>query len=205
MPATSSTTIEDINSMRKRGLASVAFFYCDFRDDKQKDRRGLLSSLLLQLCDQSDSYATVLSNFYKTNCRGTQGPTDKALAQCLKEIIRLPGQAPVYIIIDALDECPNTSDMPTPREKVLVLVEDLVNSDLPNLHLCVTSRPEPDIKVVLDRLGFHPVSIHGESGQRQDIDNYIKSFVNTNPMMQNWKVEDRQLVIDVLTQKADGM
>jgi hypothetical protein len=205
IPATSSTVIEDIDGMRKRGLASVAFFYCDFRDDEKKDRRGLLSSLLLQLCDQSDSYSTVLSNFYTTHRRGTQAPTDSALAQCLKDIIKLPGQAPVYIILDALDECPNTSAMPTPREKVLKLVEDLVSSNLPNLHMCVTSRPEPDIKFVLDPLGFHPVSIHGESGQRQDIDNYIKSFVHTDPNMQNWKAEDKQLVMDVLAKKADGM
>jgi hypothetical protein len=57
-----------------------------------------------------------------------------------------PGQAPVYLILDALDECPNTSDTPTPREKVLRLVEDLVDLQLPNLRICLTSRPEVDIK-----------------------------------------------------------
>lgn len=43
--------------MRKAGLASLAFFYCDFKDDKKKDRRvnGLLSSLLVQLCHQPES------------------------------------------------------------------------------------------------------------------------------------------------------
>jgi hypothetical protein len=191
--------------MRKLGLASIAFFYCDFRDDQKKDRRGLLSSLLLQLCDQSDSYCTILSNFYSTHRRGTQGPTDDALTQCLKDMLKLPGQAPVYIVLDALDECSSTSAMPSPREKVLTLVEDLVRSSLPNLHICVTSRPESDITVVLDPLYFHSVSIHSESGQRKDIDNYINSFVHTDPRMQHWKAEDKQLVIDVLTKKADGM
>jgi len=205
MPAPSSTIIEDINSMRKLGLASIAFFYCDFRDDQKKDRRGLLSSLLLQLCDQSDSYCTILSNFYSTHRRGTQGPTDNALTQCLKDLLKLPGQAPMYIVLDALDECSSTSAIPSPREKVLTLVEDLVKSNLPNLHICVTSRPESDITLVLDPLYFHSVSIHGESGQKQDIDNYINSFVHTDPLMQHWKAEDKQLVIDVLTKKADGM
>ncbi len=191
--------------MRKLGLASIAFFYCDFRDDQKKDRRGLLSSLLLQLCDQSDSYCTILSNFYSTHRRGTQGPTDNALTQCLKDLLKLPGQAPMYIVLDALDECSSTSAIPSPREKVLTLVEDLVKSNLPNLHICVTSRPESDITLVLDPLYFHSVSIHGESGQKQDIDNYINSFVHTDPLMQHWKAEDKQLVIDVLTKKADGM
>jgi hypothetical protein len=203
--AASSAIIEDINDMRKRGLAMLAFFYCDFRDDPKKDRRGLLSSLLLQLCDQSDSYSAILSSFYSSHRSGTQGPTDKALAQCLNEMLKSPGQAPVYIVLDALDECSNTSAAPSPREKVLMFVKDLVDSRFPNLHICVTSRPESDIKVVLDPLDFHSVSIHGERGQRQDIDDYIKSFVDTDSRMQHWKAADKQLVIDVLTKKADGM
>jgi len=187
--------------MRKRGLASLAYFYCDFRENQKKDRRGLLTSLLFQLCDQSDSYASILSKFYAANHRGTQGPSDNLLKQCLEEMLRVPDQAPVYIILDALDECPKIS----PRLRVLGLLEDLVKLGLPNLHICVTSRPEPDIKHVLDPLCSHPVSIHGEKGQRQDIDDYISSVVRTDPMMQKWSAEDRQLVIDVLVRKAEGM
>jgi len=59
----SSATIEDIRTLQKSGLASLAFFYCDFRDDEKKDRRGLLSSLLVQLGEQSDAYSTILSKF----------------------------------------------------------------------------------------------------------------------------------------------
>jgi hypothetical protein len=46
----SSAIIEDIRTLQKSGLGSLAFFYCDFRDDQKKDQRGLLSSLLVQLC-----------------------------------------------------------------------------------------------------------------------------------------------------------
>jgi hypothetical protein len=57
----SSSIIEHINAMQKSGLASLAFFYCDFREEEKKDLRGLLSSLLVQLCYQSDSYCEILS------------------------------------------------------------------------------------------------------------------------------------------------
>ena len=89
--------------MRKVGLASLAFFYCDFREDQKKDLHGMLSSLLVQLCHQSDAYCDVLSKLYLEHHSGSRQPNDDALAKCLKEMLRLPGQAPVYIILDALD------------------------------------------------------------------------------------------------------
>jgi len=201
----SSAVIQDIDAMQKSGLASLAFYYCDFREDQKKDRRGLLASILVQLCHQSDSYCDILSNFYLEHARGSQQPSDDALARCLKDLIKVPDQAPVYLILDGLDECPNTSAMPSPREKVLLLVEELVDTRLPNLRICVTSRPEPDIKAVLDPLTFRSVSLHDESGQMGDIDYYIKSVVDTDPSMRRWKAKDRQLVIDFLTKHADGM
>ena len=60
----SSTIIEDVDSMQKAGLASLAIFYCDFREDQKKDLRGLLSSILVQLCHQSDTYYDILFEFY---------------------------------------------------------------------------------------------------------------------------------------------
>ena len=191
--------------MRKAGLASLAFFYYDFREDQKRDLRGLLSSLLVQLSHQSDAYSDLLSRFYSEHTNGSRHPNDDVLAECLKDLLKLPGHAPVYLIVDALDECPNTSSIPSPRDEVLNLIEELIKSEIPNLRLCITSRPEPDIKDVLYPLVIHPVSLHNESGQKKDIEEYIESVINTNPKSKRWKVEDKRLVIDVLTRKADGM
>jgi len=191
--------------MRKSGLASLGFFYHDFRDDQKKDRRGLLSSLLVQFCHQSDSYCDILSKLYLEHTNGSQRPSDSALLRCLFEIVKVPGQAPVYLIVDALDECPNTSSMPSPREKVLNVVEELIDLQLANLRICVTSRPETDIKALLEPLAFRSVSLHDESGQMEDIENYIKSVIKKDPRNRKWKAEDKQLVIDVLVRNADGM
>jgi hypothetical protein len=203
----SSAVIEDIRILQKSGLASLAFFYCDFMDDQKKDRRELLSSLLVQLGEQSDAYSAILSEFYEAHRRGSQQShaSDSELESCLKAMLKLPGQATVHIIIEALDECPVTTGLPSPREKVLDLVEELVNFHVPNLRICVTSRPEADIVLVLEPLASSSVSLHGESGQVQDIAEYVKSIAHTNREMKRWKAEDRQLVIDVLIKKADGM
>ena len=205
MALASSTVIEEIESMQKSGLTSLAIFYYDFKEDEKKDLRGLLSSVLVQLCRQSDSYCNVLSKFYSEHKNGSKAPSDDALVRCFKSLLELPGEAPIFIIVDALDECPNTSALSSPREKILALLEDLIDLRLPHLRICVTSRPEADIKPVLQPLAFRSVSLHEERGQKEDIENYIKSVVNTNRKMQRWTAEHKQLVIDVLTERADGM
>ena len=191
--------------MQKSGLASLAFFYFDFREDQKKDLRGLLSSLLIQLCEQSDAYSAILSDFYVAHRRGSQHASDSDLIGCLRHMLKLPGQATVHIVIDALDECPITTGLPSPREKVLELVEELVDLQIMNLRICVTSRPEADIVPVLEPLAFRSVSLHSESGQVQDIAEYIRSVIHTKREMGRWKDTDKQVVIDVLTKKADGM
>ena len=201
----SSTIVEEIDAMRKSGLASLAIYYYDFREDQKKDLRGLLSSILVQLCRQSDSYCAILSKLYSEHDNGSRDAGNDSLVLYLKDLLRLPGQLPIFLIIDALDECPNESALSSPREQVLVFLENLIDSQFPNLRICITSRPEADIRIVLEPLTFRSISLHDESGQMEDIENYIKSVVNNNRKMRRWKPEHKRLVIDVLTKRADGM
>ena len=190
--------------MRKSGLASLVMFYYDFRDVQMRDLRGLLSSVLVQLCHQSDSYCAVLSQLYCEHANGSRQPSNDALVCCFNNMVILPQQAPIFLIVDALDECPNSSGLPTSRE-VLLFINNLVNSQLPNLRICVTSRPEVEITQALLPLSFRSISLHNEPGQIEDIGNYIKSIVNVDVKMRRWRAEDKQLVIEVLTDRADGM
>jgi hypothetical protein len=122
-------------------------------------------------------------------------------------MLTLPDERPIYLIMDALDECPTTSGIPSPREKVLQFVKELVNLQLPNLHICVTSRPEVDIRDVLEPLTSSRVSLHDQSGQKNDIVDYIRSVVysDSEPIMRRWKREDKDRVIETLSERADGM
>jgi len=125
--------------MQKSGLTSLVIFFYDFKEDRKKHVSGLLSSVLFQLCDQSDSYHNILSTFYSMHCNGAQSPGDNKLVQCLMDLLKCPGLQPVYLIIDALDECPSTSSLSSPCEKLLSFLEDLVKAQLPNLRICATS------------------------------------------------------------------
>lgn len=115
------------------------------------------------------------------------------------------GQATTYIIIDGIDECPNTSGFPTARERVLQLLEALVGLQLQNLRICVASRPEVDIRDALGPLASHQVCLHDESGQRRDIRDYITKVVRTDRTMSRWRAEDKELVIEILSKNSNGM
>ncbi|KAF8496201.1 hypothetical protein F5888DRAFT_415711 [Russula emetica] len=200
-----SSIIEDINALHDAGSALMAYFYFDFRDVDKQNLRNLLQSLLVQLSAQSDPCCAILSKLYSKHNRGVRKPSDRDMVECLKEMLCLEKQAPTYIIMDALDECPITSTIPSPREEVLEFVDELTGLQLPNLHICVTSQPEHDIQVVLKRLTVCPVSLHDESGQQKDIANYIASFVRSDKGMPRLGEEDKNLVIKTLSEKADGM
>jgi hypothetical protein len=202
---TSSTIIQEVKAKCDRGLALMCYFYFDFKTSAKQGIRGLLTSLLSQLCAKSDPCYHILSEMYSDNNAGSQKPGNHSLITCLKAMLELPQQPINYIILDALDECSNTSGFPTPREEVLCLLEDLVDLNLPNLRICATSRPEIDIRDVLDPLTSSQMSLHDQSGQRKDIIDYITNVVHSDRRMRKWRPEDKQLVINTLSAKADGM
>ena len=181
----------------------MAYFYFDFSDDKKRNLDNALRSLLTQLADRSDRYCDILSHVYDNN-RGST-PSTNVMITCLEEMLEQPDQGPVYIILDALDECSNTGKLPSSRKQVLDFLKRLVGLQLSNLHLCVTSRPENDIRTALK--AFPTISIQEEKGQKEDIDRYIKDVVDANPdtLMESWNIETKNMVVEALREKAGGM
>jgi hypothetical protein len=185
----------------------MAYFYFDFRDIDKQHWRHLITSLLTQLSSDSGPRCDILSRLYSKHDDGAQQPSDDTLTRCLKEMLTLPDQRPIYLIIDALDECSNALGIPSHRNRVLQLVKELIDLRLPNLHICVTSRPEVDIREVLEPLTSRRVSLHDQSGQKKDIEDYVRSVVysDSEPIMRRWRKEDKDLVIESLSERADGM
>jgi hypothetical protein len=121
-------------------------------------------------------------------------------------MLRATGDIPIYLILDGVDECPNTdgNGIQSSRDEVLAVVENLVKL---KLHLCIASRPEVDIRSSLEPLtstSTH-ISLHEESGQRKDIVNFVRAVVYSDKNMRRWRDEDKELVIETLSERADGM
>jgi hypothetical protein len=187
-------------------MASLAYFYFDFRDEEKKqDLRNFVKSLLVQLAAFSIPCCKIISSIYCTHGKGTEQPNNDVLKTCLREMLVSASDKPLYIIVDALDECPDSSGISTPRKDVLNLLEGLIQLRLPNLRICVTSRLEVDIENVLGPLADISLSLHDESGQLKDISDYVSRVVYSDNKMARWRSDQKELVVKELSNKADGM
>jgi hypothetical protein len=201
----SSAIIQHIIALCEAGQASIVYFYFDFRDKEKQNARNLVTSLIIQLAAFSNPCCDIIHRVYSAHGNGTRQPTNDVLTNCLTEMLAVVAEDPIYIVMDALDECPDHSGWPTAREEVLVVLKGLVGLHLPNLRICVTSRPEVDIKSVLNQLTIHSISLHDEGEQQQGIADYVRSTVKSDMKMREWPDEDKELVIKVLSERADGM
>jgi hypothetical protein len=197
--------IRHIENLPNSKSVFFAYFYFDFKDEGKKDSRALLSSLLDQLSNQSDQFRDILRGSYSEHQDGSKQPHNNALLRCLKDMLTMARSVPVYLVLDAIDECPNDSGdllSRSPRGKVLTVVEELDKLQLPNLRLCITSRPELDIRTCLNRLKPQEISLDDESGQNRDINAYVTFAVQS---VESWQDRDKKIVISKLTENADGM
>ncbi|EMD37408.1 hypothetical protein CERSUDRAFT_73309 [Gelatoporia subvermispora B] len=87
----------------------------------------------------------ILNSLYTRNDEGGQPPTESELIRCLKEMLQQILDYSIYIVIDALDECAG-SGTSSSRKRVLELIARIIEWRIPNMHMCLTSRPESEIK-----------------------------------------------------------
>ena len=136
MSLLSSTVIEDIKTLCEAGQGSMAYFYFDFRSTNKQSLRDLLPSLITQLSARSGPRCDILSELYSVHDNGRNQLSDGVLTKCIENMLSLPDQCPIYLIMDALDESPITSGIPSARERVLQLLKELVDLHLPKPHIC---------------------------------------------------------------------
>jgi hypothetical protein len=89
MLSISSAIIQNIITLREKELASLAYFYCDFREEDKQSRRNLLTSILFQLSAQSNLGRDILSRLYSTHANGALMPNGGVLTKCLKEMLTI--------------------------------------------------------------------------------------------------------------------
>ena len=197
-----STVIESVLSLRGSDpRIGIAFFYFTFTDESKQDVMGMLRALLLQLSSQlQDGHADLvpLYNSYKT---GT--PPLEVLMTHLQLLIERFGH--VYIMLDALDECPRVRLREHVQVHVLNALVTMGEWALQRLHLFVTSRDERDIRELFDSdLPTTQKVAMRDSGIDRDIANFISGRLDTNRTLRKWK-KHRDTIQETLATRAKGM
>ena len=186
---------ETLQETKTKNKVGVAFYYFDFNDESKQDAHGMLRALLLQLSSQFHGgereleQLRVLSEPYR--------PSQDVLIQSLQTF--LARFHDIYIILDALDECPRDRS----REDVLKVIEVVRGWCLPSVHLLVTARDHLDIRRSLDPSHGSDISMKN-SGIDKDISDFVSHQLQNDRMLQRWKVRHGE-ILEKLTQGAQGV
>jgi hypothetical protein len=187
----------------KHGLddrTAICFAYYDYLAVESQSPKQISLALLKQLCRHRTAVPTDLLNF-------KQAARRPSLADIQQFLLKLPADMrleQVYIVIDALDECPESD-----RPYVIRLLSEVM-AKLPCAKVFVTSRRESDIErafadactptveiqleyVVADIRSF----VESEVRKLRQGDHGKKLFISSDAF------EDE--VIGALTEKAEGM
>ncbi|KAJ4859640.1 ankyrin repeats (3 copies) domain-containing protein [Trichoderma breve] len=163
---------------------AVVYFYFTFSDTTRQESDGMLASLIKQVCCHRPNIPDTVNDLGEYKKKGMR-PSTEELQNSFISTLR--GFTNVYIIIDALDECPNIN---TQREELLEILHYILDSNLNNLHMFCTSRKESDIDVSLQI--------------ERDIGEYIDSTL-TNAKYSSWPILIKAEVRKALIEKSDGM
>lgn len=181
---------------------ALAYFYFSFSDTQKQNVDGMLASLIKQVGSrQLDKQLLQRLGEYMTK---GQRPDAKTLREVL--ISSLSRFSDVYVVIDALDECPVLNER---RERLLESLNYILANTPDSLHVFLTSRKEPDIdaqirdhlskpwKMEIDLLAHREIL-------NRDICHYIDSKLATKKF-KSWPESMKMEARESLLSKADCM
>lgn len=180
----------------------LAYLYCNYKRHHNSDAASLLRALLRQLARQLYSgLPAELKELHNTHKRHQTTPTllhiQKALATTMEHYAR------VFIVVDALDECPSSEGV---RQRLISSIQDLqrdlAERNKTSLSTLFTSRQIPDIESKFE--GSPKVEIRAKE---EDVRRYIEELVHNDelPSFVRSDADLREEVILKITKAADGM
>lgn len=173
----------------------VAYFLFSFREEAKQKAFNLLSSVLAQLVMQTTTISDSLESFYQEHQHGR--PPKDGLFSEIKSFLH----DPIFIVVDALDECPDNGNE---RKSLCQILAELHKWEAQNLHILVTSRKEPDITAALSSISTsEPISITEKV--KSDIHKYVSTQLATDAELKDYSTELKDKIQRVLVEKAKGM
>lgn len=184
-------------------LTAVAYFYFSFTDPQKQGVDIMLASIIKQIlaCRPNVPQSALKLKEYKASGKR---PDTQTLVTTLNDAIL--GFSAVYVVIDALDECPTLSGE---RKKLLRALSAILDKAPENLHLLITSRKESDINAAMKHHLTRSCSYELDLlAYRSIIDDDIGIFIDTilaSDDYESWPASVKEEARNSLVEKADGM
>ncbi|KAI9893687.1 MAG: hypothetical protein M1814_005903 [Vezdaea aestivalis] len=178
LSSTISDKVQDL--VKDQPRSAVAYSYFDFNDSKKQNTEAFLSSIVTQLY--------------------------KATASDLHEILEVIMKSfdEVFVIVDAIDECPATSNE---RKNLLGSINKIHEQNVKALRFLMTSRKEQDIFRAMtrpqDQAAKQCIDIQSDI-LYPDICLYVDSKLQLTEFT-HWPANLQQTVAETLKAQADGM
>jgi len=166
----------------------IAFIY--FNHKENHSAVDLVGSLLKQLLQQGTELSPALHDLYAKHVKRNTRPSLTEISDYLVSESRAVTK--VYVVLDALDECPVDQDI---KDKVLSLLQKL-----PSLHLLVTSRPSTNIST-----HFNAVQLDIRADDH-DMEMFVRDRLQENRNLKRYVRQDfKEPLIHEVVRKSDGM
>ncbi|KAF2719344.1 hypothetical protein K431DRAFT_212208, partial [Polychaeton citri CBS 116435] len=191
-----STATEDVKAHCENAAnAGYVVFYFSFSDDRKQHYEDLLLSLVIQLGWKEPGLSMLQQAYEKPNQnKPGQDDLEKILFSCIGSYDEL------FVILDALDECPEDSDV---RQNMLAWLARL-KQRAPQVKILATSRELPDIRASMVVIDAVPLSIATHSVDA-DIRRYTAMQLSRDHRLSRLDQTTKVLIEETISVKADGM
>ena len=173
----------------------IVYYYCDYKNAKSQQPVEVFRTILANLSRVNDEVLEFMESFSKKYRKFKTSCSVEVLHQALINCAKLVGR--VFIVIDALDEC-------IERSELLEKLANIANAQT-NINIFLTSRKEFDIEQYFEsipKLSIDPTDV--ASDVEVFVNNQLLGLIKTRKL----KLRDPDLRIEIqkiLTAKADGM
>lgn len=177
----------------KSDHVAIAWIYCDYKHSSEQTLVNLIGSLLKQLV-QERRISDDVKRLYEHHSKRSTRPTPEEVGRLAKSEISSYSKA--FILVDALDECPEESGT---RQNLLKELQSLPG----NVNLMITSRDLPTIQQEFK--GERRLDV---SANREDVTRYIQGRISREDrLLRHIKADPtlKDAIMETIVGRVEGM
>lgn len=186
-----------INDLQQRfqgdNKVGIAYVYCNYKRQTEQTIHHLMASLLKQLIQQQPDLPEQVSSLYSRFMERRTRPSIDEISSAIGSIVH--GLARAFIVMDALDECTDSS-----KTRSMLLKEIAKLQVQGNICFFATSRFVPDITA--EFRGMASLEIRATDG---DVQVYLKDHMSEMPACVSRNRALQEIIQAEIVKSAAGM